>query len=266
MFTVLAACLMVSFGVIAMLAVLQSDGHAAGQHGVEIAPATAIGVAPATVAQRTPCGQVDAQTFSDFNGNGVANVGEGPLEGVTFALRGQGGDLLELASTGADGTIHVDLVVPMLVTIEASSMPEGLWPGPRLAGQLGREVVLAGPDCSVSLGFVRAPADGLVPVAGIAGEELGTVDTAGGVIRSALSPGADGGVQVHGRIWADDLDDRRFTTADEALSGIPITLLDADGEEVAHVLTGTDGPVQRCLASSRSRRAAVTSGISAWPS
>ena len=240
MFTVWAGCLVLFCGVIATVSLLRSDSGVVSRPAVQAPALLTSGVAPEPVAEPMPCRELNGYAFLDHNGNGVATPSEDPAANVEFTVRDTNGDPLGSISSGADGFFRAKLATSMVVTVEAASLPEGLWPGPRLAGDLGSETVISGPGCSISLGFVWIPVGGLAPVAAVGDQPLEPA-AGDGIVRSALRPGADGGVQLHGSVLAETVADRRFTLDDDALADITVTLVGPNGEVVAKTQSGPTG-------------------------
>lgn len=236
---VLAGAVVAAYGAVATVALLR--GEPPGSTILEViddpAPAV-VAFAPEGATDLAACSQVEVFAFFDTNGNAAQGDAEDGQPGVRFSVRGSDGILLAEMETGPTGMARFDLPTPDVVAVEAIALPSGMWPGPRAAADAGAATLISAPTCSASLGFVWVPVDGVTPAIA----DPGTLPPFDGAdVKTALLPGVDGGVQLHGRAWVDTDGDGYLAAAEPAMPGVTVVVRDEAGEIVAQVDTGDDG-------------------------
>lgn len=225
------------YGLAATVSLFRGSPGSGSSLALAPAPMRVIGQTPGLL-EHAPCRVAGGRAFVDHDGNGARSANEAFIADVALAVRGGDGQLLGVVTTDADGAWSLALPEATRPSVELLYPPEGLWPGPRLGSQLGTAATIAGPGCSLDLGFVWIPVGGAVPSVA---HGAGGAAPAAGAAMSALLPGSDSGVQVHGRAWVDSDSDGRFSVTDRAVAGMRITVYDADDMAIATVMTGPTG-------------------------
>ena len=148
---------------------------------------------------------ISGVVWLDLDQNGL-NDDNAPIEGVVVNLYDAAGAVVATTTTGADGTYSFDGLIPGDYTVEV--IPPG-----------GAAFTAPGGDSDVD------PADGTATLAAGGSE---TVD-------AGILPGF-----VSGNVWL-DLDGDGTNNGEAGAGGVPVTLLDAAGNEVATTVTDGNG-------------------------
>lgn len=228
------------YGAVSLVAVARSTVRPTGELIRSTMPDQVLATAPGVATETRPCSGLDGRVYVDADGNGVATANEFGVVDLPLAVRDEAGTVIDVVRSDEDGAFRLDLPGPMVATLEVVALPEGLWPGPRPANALGSEAIVSGPSCTASLGFVWMPDGGQPPRSSVQGAQVEPLPLTTPV-RSALIDVVGGGVQIHGRLWAETVDDRRFSLGDEPVRDAVVTLLDAEGALVSEVQVGPGG-------------------------
>ena len=172
-------------------------------------------------------GNLSGSVYLDANANGVRDLGEPGLAGVTLILTGTdtaGNPVRQTVTTGADGSYNfVNLPAGNYIITELQ--PSGFFDG---ADQLGT---------------VNGAVNGIIGNDVVTGLVLPTGGQGVGYNFGELSPTAPvlGTTFVSGTVYNDGNNDGVRNPGEVGLAGVPIQLVDGNGNVVQTVTTGPDG-------------------------
>jgi fimbrial isopeptide formation D2 family protein/uncharacterized repeat protein (TIGR01451 family) len=152
--------------------------------------------------------------WDDVNHNGIQDSGETGVPGVTVTLTDADGATVATATTDADGAYGFTGLVPGTYTVKFTDLPTGYTVSPTGAGS----------DNAVD-------SNGLTT----------TVDLAEGEHNPTLDLGIHQEASLGDFVWHDKNRDGIQDSDEDPVSGVTVTLLDADGATVATAVTDADG-------------------------
>ncbi|MEK6234617.1 MAG: carboxypeptidase regulatory-like domain-containing protein, partial [Planctomycetales bacterium] len=222
---------------------LDGDAHV-GSAGGSVADAnTIVGVALQGGAEAVgydfcehPPAVLNGQVFVDANDDGILDDGENGIEGVQLKLLNGDGEVVATTVTDADGGYRFDGLFPGEYAVR-ETQPDGLLDGTDSAGTAG--------------GVAENPGDLITGIQLVGGDE------AEGYLFGEVEPAS-----VSGHVFQDgpavrvttgvinlrDVNDGSLTADDSPISGVVLTLADADGDvlvddsgEPLTVVTDADG-------------------------
>ncbi|AKK02145.1 SdrD B-like domain-containing protein [Corynebacterium epidermidicanis] len=167
-----------------------------------------------------PQTKVSGVMFVDANRDGKNDVTEAPLAGQTVTLYRADGTVVATTTTAANGAYTFNDVIPGDYQVGFGKPDTAIF---TTLTPKGAEGVL---DTSVN----DADSTGRTATFSVGTTPVTTVDA--GVITTA---------NVSGLAWADTNDDGRRSSDELARAGLPIELIDANGNVVATTYTGADG-------------------------
>ena len=156
-------------------------------------------------------GSIGDRVWIDFNNNGIQDVGEAGLNGVTVTLLDGGGNAIATQVTAGDG-IYTFGNLPggaYAVRVEAATLPPGLAPSYDLDG--------------------------------IGTANIALVGLAGGQNRTDVDFGYRGAGSIGDRLWLDFDADGTQDVGEAGINGVTVSLLDENGNVLATQVTSGDG-------------------------
>ena len=156
-------------------------------------------------------GSIGDRLWVDFNNNGVQDVGEAGLNGVTVSLLDGGGNVIGSQVTAGDGNYTFGNLPggSYAVRVEAATLPPGLFPSYDLDG--------------------------------IGTANFAVVALAGGQNRTDADFGYRGAGSIGDRIWLDFDADGTQDVGETGINGVTVSLLDENGNVLATQVTSGDG-------------------------
>ncbi len=157
---------------------------------------------------------ISGQVHADLDGDCVLDPGETPLEGVTIELLDDQGAVIDVTTTGADGTYTFEDLLPGVYSVR-EVQPDGLFDGNDHVGDAGG--TLLGNDT-------------------ISGIVLGSGQQATGYNFCEVPPAG-----LSGSVYLDSNNDGARNVGESGLSGVTLELRDAAGNLVATTTTDPSG-------------------------
>lgn len=205
---------------------LQPEGYFDGQEtvgsigGSRLSPDSIIDIdlRPGVDAVNYDFGEINPASIAgrvwvDFDRDQVLDEGEPLLAGVTIHLLDASGAVLKTTETDANGAY----------------LFAGLLPGTYGVGEVQPVGYKDGPDLIGSIGGSLLPTDSIVDIALSAGVDAVRYDFTE-ILPASLS----------GHVYVDDNDNGLFEADENGITGVTVTLLDADGSSTGQTTT-TDG-------------------------
>lgn len=195
--------------------VQESDSNVSTTRTITIASGSAVTTASAGVVR---LGTVSGRIWVDSNADGVMDAGEPVLADVEVALmNGSGRNILETATSDADGRFSFDAVRPGSYMLRVSSPDGYVFSGAMVGSPL--------PVNSERDGRVYTPSFTLLGGARVEGVGFGLYT------QSA----------VKGRVWLDKDYDGAMGESEDGLRGAVLTLIAADGTQAAQTTSQRTG-------------------------